>query len=204
MSIRLLVDTLQDTKNLKVPNHMQKKTRQMVFAWRVRPNGHSNQFSRKPKVKGSTKRVSRYECPLIRAACWTTGIENEFLIFSPRFRPHLDYLQRVCDPFTMRASGVRKRQGGRLVKGERKTGSREYSGEGRLQRREEERRRKRGSGFRIRKQVGATRPRRVCASDFPFFVTVFPPKTRRFYDATAIDSQSRFNVIQQAKQQSIG
>lgn len=57
-------------KNSKVLNHMQ-KTGQMVLAWRARPNGHSNQFSRKPKVKGSTKRVSRYECPLIRVACWT-------------------------------------------------------------------------------------------------------------------------------------
>lgn len=28
-------------------------------------------FTRKLKVKGFTKRVSRYECPLIRAACWT-------------------------------------------------------------------------------------------------------------------------------------
>lgn len=50
----------------------------MVLAWRVRPNGHSNQFSRKSKVKGSTKRVSRYECPLIRAACWIFFQERMF------------------------------------------------------------------------------------------------------------------------------
>lgn len=43
----------------------------MILAWRAKPNGHSNQFSRKPTVKGSAKRVSRYECPLIRVACWT-------------------------------------------------------------------------------------------------------------------------------------
>ncbi|KYM81227.1 hypothetical protein ALC53_08298 [Atta colombica] len=54
--------------------------------------------------------------------------EKRILDLSLRFRLHLDYLQRVCDPFTTRASGVRS-----------------------------------------------------------------------FYDATAIDSQSHSNVIQQAK-----
>jgi len=46
-----------------------KKNEQMVLAWRAMPNGRSNQFSRKLKVKGS-KRASRYECPLIRTAYW--------------------------------------------------------------------------------------------------------------------------------------
>lgn len=34
----------------------------------------ANQFSRKPKAKGvERERVSRYECPLIRAAGWLAG-----------------------------------------------------------------------------------------------------------------------------------
>ncbi|KYN00672.1 hypothetical protein ALC62_08530 [Cyphomyrmex costatus] len=149
-------ETMPGATRTLAPSHGQ-VTGQMVFAWRVRPNGHSNQFSRKPKVKGSTKRVSRYECPLIRVACWTffqervfTGREKEkFLV---RDLDYLDYLQRVYDPFMTRASGVRRR--------------------------EAKRRRKKGGGFRIRKQVGATRPGRVCASGFPFFVMAFPPKSR--------------------------
>ncbi|KYN15428.1 hypothetical protein ALC57_12477 [Trachymyrmex cornetzi] len=99
-------------------------------------------------------RISFVAVAIVPTSVGIRGTEVQFLagtiVASFHSGAHLDYLQRVCDPFTTRASAVRRSC--------------------------------------------------VCASGFPFFVTAFPPKSRRFLlrDA-AIDSQSRSNVIQQAK-----
>lgn len=48
---RVVIVSARDTKNSKVPTHMQKNG-QMMLAWRARPNGHSNQFYAKAESKG--------------------------------------------------------------------------------------------------------------------------------------------------------
>lgn len=71
MSIWLLIDiSARDTKNAKVLNHMQKMGKWCSRGGPSQTDTRTS-FTRKPKVKGLTKRVSRYECPLIRAVCWT-------------------------------------------------------------------------------------------------------------------------------------